>query len=172
SGRCAIRQARGTAERVSPITRLGAQFAIIRCASVSRAVVAVALDCLLVRTTWGCGKLARKSKWYRRHGAIFSFRGCAQSARNSGEPSRYLGVCVRFRTGGPKFRCYFEQSITPTAALSGIGQNTDTGAAVFDFHCSERGVQTVQGRCRTIKNNALLLRGSVRRQVSPSATRL
>src|SRR5262249_37121461 len=124
-----------------------AQFAIIRCASVSCAVVAFAFDCLLVWTTWSCGKLARESEWYRRHGAILSFRGYAKSARNSGEPSRRLGVCVRFRTSHRKFRSPLERTIPPAAALQGTGQNTDTGAAFFDFHCAKCSRQIVQGRC-------------------------
>src|SRR5262249_36743414 len=139
--------ARGTAERISPIARLGTQFAIIRCASNSRAVVAFAFDCLLVWTTWSCGKLARKSKWYRSHGAILSFRGYAKSAGNTGEPSRRVGFCVRFRTGGRKLRSHFERAITSAAALSSTGPNTDPGAAFFDFHYAECRVQTVQGRC-------------------------
>src|SRR5206468_5781554 len=142
----AIGQTGGTAQRIGTNTRSRAQFAIVRHASISCAVVAFAFNRLLVGTAWSGRQFARKSKRYSRQRAIFSFRRFAKSARNSQEAPGGMGFCVRFQSCGAKFRSNHKPRIALALAVPRIGSNARPSATVSDFFRSERGVQTLPGR--------------------------
>src|SRR5260370_20803457 len=91
------------ADRIGAVARSGAEPAIVGDASLSCAMVAFAIDRILVWATCRGWQLARGPLGNCRQRRFFSYRRLAKSARNSGTPPGYLGYPLRFRTRRAEF---------------------------------------------------------------------